>query len=160
MNLQGERAALDAMEAGLAQSDACEIASFEHDGVFVWLPPWSEENVENTSEWKREMLRNAGAGAVGLQLKGKPVPDFENVLARFKTEFRGDWVTRVDGWEEQLQIIQKARPGAQDAKQDRLYAEIVARESEPYVGFAWSVRDLFKHAGKGTYYWFSVDEKR
>ena len=159
-NLKAEREALDAMEAGLGMSDVCEIASFEHDGLFVWLPPWMEESVASTREWKREMLRNAASGDARLQLKGKPVPDFEAILARFEAEFHGDWKTAATGWQEQLQFIQAARPGAQDARQDRLYAEIIAKEAEPYIGFAWSVRDLFKHAGRGSYYWFNVEEER
>ena len=85
---------------------------------------------------------------------------FEAILARFEAEFHGDWKTAAAGWQEQLQFIQAARPGAQDARQDRLYAEIIAKEAEPYIGFTWSVRDLFKHAGRGAYYWFDVEEEK
>ena len=42
LNLEGEREALDAMEAGLGNIDTCELGSYEHDGLFVWLPPWAE----------------------------------------------------------------------------------------------------------------------
>lgn len=160
LNLKAERETLDAMEAGLETSNACEIASFEHDGLFVWLPPWMEESVQSVRGWKEAMLRHALAGDGRLQLKAKPVPDFEDILARFAKEFQGDWKTATADWQEQLRFIQAARPGAQDARQDRLYAEIIAKEAEPYIGFAWSVRDLFKHAGRGAYYWFNVEEGR
>ncbi len=95
-----------------------------------------------------------------MPLKDKAVPDFATILEKFQTAFPGDWETRVPNWDEQLRIEQAARPEAHQAKQDRLYAEIVALEPEPYIGLPWGVRDLFKHAGKGSYAWFSVEERK
>ena len=48
LNLQGEREALDAMERGVEQR-GCLVASYEHDGIYVWQPPWAEEEVRMAS---------------------------------------------------------------------------------------------------------------
>ena len=149
LNLQGERQSLDAMERGLERSD-CQVASYEHDGLYVWLPPWAEERSPNFAHWKEDMVNNARPAGCSIPVKEKPVPHFDDILRRFEAALPGDWETKVENWEEQLQIVQQARPGARWARQDRLYAEIVALEAEPYLGFAWGVRELFKHAGKGS----------
>ena len=126
----------------------------------MWQPPWAEERSPNFAHWKEDMVNNARSAGCLIPVKEKPVPQFDEILRRFQAALPGDWETKVENWEEQLQIVQHARPGARWARQDRLYAEIVAREAEPYLGFAWSVRDLFKHVGKGSYVWFSVAERK
>ena len=105
-------------------------------------------------------MQTARSGDPRVELKEKATPERDEIIQKFETEFGGDWGTIVEGWQEQLKLIQEARPGAQQAKQDRLYAEIAARDSEPYLGHAWSVRDLFKHTGKGNYFRFSVDKRK
>ena len=89
LNLRGEREAMDRMNTGLDESDVC-IASFEHDGLFIFLPPWLEEHAPDVSTWKREMVNNASACA-GVRLKGKPVPEYDEILKQFKTQFGSDW---------------------------------------------------------------------
>ena len=70
-----------------------------------------------------------------FKVQEKPVPDFAAVLNGFRTTYGGDWDTVTENWKEQLELVQSARPGIAQCKQDRLYARIVALEAEPCLGF-------------------------
>ena len=79
-------------------------------------------------------MSNARSDGCAVATKENPVPHFDEILTKFAAAFpHGDWETRVENWEEQLRIVQQARPNARCARQDRLYAEIVALEAEPYL---------------------------
>ena len=154
LNLRAERETLDEIEE--AVEGCCALASYEHDGIYVWRPPWEErEPHHNARTWAAALkLRLAN-----VKVQEKPVPDFAAVLNGFRTTYGGDWDTVTENWKEQLELVQSARPGIAQCKQDRLYARIVALEAEPCLGFPWSVRDLFKHAGGGIYAFFDIERR-
>ena len=56
---------------------------------------------------------NARSDGCAVAIKEKPVPHFDEILTKFAAALpQGDWETRVENWEEQLRIVQQARPNA------------------------------------------------
>ena len=102
--------------------DAALIGSFEHDGLFVWRPPSSEER----PGWEFE-LRDKVNTTMPVSLK--TIPSKEELLDQLRVlDPDGDWDTVEETWDQQLSLILQARPGSARGRGDRLYAEIVAHE--------------------------------
>ena len=63
----------------------------------------------------------------------KAIPSKEELLDQLRAlDPDGDWETVDENWDEQLHLILQARPGSSRGREDRLYAEIVARERSTY----------------------------
>ena len=152
LNLKTERERLDWMASHVAKHDgATVIASFEHDGLFLWRHPSSEDR----PGWEVEMV-DALNKHDDMSVSLKPIPSKEELLVQLKTlDHEGDWDTIDEQWDCQLNLILQARPGVARGREDRLYAEIVALESSAYEDIPWSVRELFKHDRAGTYWFFN-----
>ena len=147
LNLTTERERLDAMATHVP--DAALIGSFEHDGLFVWRPPSSEER----PGWEFE-LRDKVNTTMPVSLK--TIPSKEELLDQLRVlDPDGDWDTVEETWDQQLSLILQARPGSARGREDRLYAEIVAHERSAYEDYPWPVRELFKHDRAGTYWFFN-----
>jgi hypothetical protein len=154
LNLKTERERLDLMASRVPIHDsAALIGSFEHDGLFIWRPPSSEERPGWEFEL-RDKLNTHDDTTMSLSLKA--IPSKEELLERLRTiDPDGDWDTIDERWDEQLNLILQARPGITRGREDRLYAEIVAHERSAYEDYPWPVRDLFKHDRAGTYWLFN-----
>ena len=147
LNLTTERERLDAMATHVP--DAALIGSFEHDGLFIWRPPSSEER----PGWQVE-LRDQVNAVMPVSLK--PIPSKDELLDQLRAlDPDGDWDTVEEDWGDQLKLISQARPGSARGREDRVYAEIVALERSAYEDYPWPVRKLFKHDRAGAYWFFS-----
>ena len=152
LNMRGERAQLDAMEAAL-DTEKDQTGSYEHDGLFVWrLPTLAHEG------WERELLaRIPRRIKVGL----KAIPSSDQLWQQLrKANPKGEWENIDADWEAQMDHVMAARPGAQLGKEDRLYAQVVALEGACYDDYTYPVKALFKHAGGGNYWHFDRRTKR
>ena len=142
------------MPSHVAKHDgAIVITSFEHDGLFLWRHPSSEDR----PGWEVEMMDALNKhDDTNMSVSLKPIPSKEELLVQLKTlDHDGDWDTIDEQWDCQLNLILQARPGVARGREDRLYAEIVTLEISAYEDIPWSVRELFKHDRAGAY-WFST----
>ena len=153
LNMRGERANLDAMEAALDQEDDVRVGSYEHDGLFVWrLPSNAHEG------WERALLELVPSR---IRVALKAIPSKATLLEKLRLASpEADWDAIDEDWQSQMDHILAARPGAQLGKEDRLYAQIVALEGSCYDDYRLPVKALFKHAGGGQYWHFDRKSRR
>ena len=136
LNMAGERQTLDEMQDAVEQ-DGTSVGSFEHDGLFVW------QNGDR-KHWERDLLERISK-RVGAPLAKKPIPTLHQVLGLFATTFPGDWETVDPDWSCQLSWIMMAKKFAMRAQEHKLYASIVAMESQAFPDYPGSVKYLFVH---------------
>jgi hypothetical protein len=156
LNMRREREVLDAM--CLAVRSVAEVASYEHDGLFLYRPPVADEAAGK--RWREEVLqlvKDRVAAAVSI----KEPMSFDEALAELERRWPGeDWQTEEDTWaeEEQGRLIRLALQRGSKLCDHLTFAKIVYLELAAYEGHPWAVTDLFKSLGEGVYYFFDVDE--
>jgi hypothetical protein len=157
LNMRREREVLDAM--CLAVRGVAEIASYEHDGLFLYSPTAVGDDAAS-QRWQAEVMRllkDRVAAAVSI----KEPMSFEGVLEELERRWPGeDWRTEEDtrAEEEQVQLVQLALQRGSKLCDHLTFAKIVYCEGTAYEGHPYAVTDLFKNVGNGGYQYFDVDE--
>lgn len=149
LNLKTERDRLDKIASMLGFQHV--IASYEHDGLFIWRPP----AYANRPSWQAELAERVSKE---LDVSLKAIPSKDELFDQLRSLSPGDaaaWDDVEDEWEKQLGMITQARWGASRGREDRLYAGIVALEPVAYPDYKRSVKALFKHEACGKYWFFN-----
>ena len=96
LNLQCERKRLEAMETQLG-NDGPVTAAYEHDGLFVWHPPWHDAPPK---DWEKHLLHRINLHGVPVELK--PIPGREELFAQLKALApEKNWDTVSEDWDTQ-----------------------------------------------------------
>jgi len=150
LNMAGERQALDEMQEAVEQGGL--VGSFEHDGLFVWQNG-------NDPGWEGRTLARV-TKKVGAPVAKKPIPSLDRVVELLRASFPGDWDSVDPDWNCQLSMIQMAKKFAARAQEHKLYANIVAVETQAFREYPWSVKELFVHEKNGNYHFYDPSVNR
>ena len=136
-----------------------EVASYEFDGLFIHNPALNPDDTNACEEWKRK-LQHHMAKNVFAQIAIKQPVTFDDALGMLKAKFpKEDWDTRERLDETQSALIRKALQDQSKPHMHKIYAEIVAAEADAFEGCGFGVKELFKHKGKGEYYYYNLGTK-
>ena len=158
LNMQKERVVLNCMES--AVQGMGRVAAYEHDGLFVENPALDPNDVEGGRAWREAVLKHMKE-RVAVPISIKEPHTFEEILVELEGKFpAADWRS-VDSAEcmQQGALIAEAVRLQCKSSLHHIYARIVALETQAFLGYPWSVAELFKHRGCGQYWTWDVVSK-